>query len=302
MMEERAKEMVLGVFVADALALGVHWIYDTGAIKKTFGRVDDFIKPAADGYHATKEKGEFTHYGDQAFVLLQSVAAKKAFDLQDFSSRWRSLFKGYGGYVDQATRTTLSHYEAGKAAEEAGSPSDDLAGASRIAPAVYCYRHDLDKLVKASRSQTKMTHNNEFIIDSAEYFARLVWLILGGTKPVEAMRKVARDHFAESPLSDWVSSGIESRDEESVQAIADFGQSCHVHQAFPGVVHLISKCENDLEEALVQAVMAGGDSAARGMLVGMILGAHLGLGSLPEKWLSQLKKREQIMDLLDGMP
>lgn len=65
------------------------------------------------------------------------------------------------------------------------------------------------------------------------------------------------------------------------------------------MVHLIAKYENDLEEALIQTVMAGGDNAARGMLVGMVLGAHLGPESLPEKWVSELAKRREIETLLE---
>jgi len=54
-----------------------------------------------------------------------------------------------------------------------------------------------------------------------------------------------------------------------------------------------------LKEALVQSVMAGGDSAARCMTAGMVLGAHLGWEALPEEWVSGLRKRERIMELLD---
>ena len=68
------------------------------------------------------------------------------------------------------------------------------------------------------------------------------------------------------------------------------------------MVHLIAKYENNLEEALVQSVMAGGDSAARGMLVGMVLGAHLGQSSIPQKWLSELARRKGIDALLDQIP
>jgi ADP-ribosylglycohydrolase len=75
-----------------------------------------------------------------------------------------------------------------------------------------------------------------------------------------------------------------------------------VEDAFAGVVHLIAKYENDLEEALVQAVMAGGDSAGRGMVVGMVLGAHLGEEALPGHWVSDLQRRGEILDLLDKLP
>jgi ADP-ribosylglycohydrolase len=164
---------------------------------------------------------------------------------------------------------------------------------------VFCYKDDLDTLVEAARDQTRMTHNNPNVIDGAEFFARVSWLALHGTPPILAIEEISNERFDKSPLWQWVKDGIESKTAESVSAISRFGQSCHVDEAFVGVVHLIAKYENDLEEALVQAVMAGGDSAGRGLVVGMVLGAHLGEQALPEQWISGLQRRGEILDLLD---
>lgn len=298
-MNGKARTMVLSSFVADSLALGVHWIYDVHRIEKEFGRVDNPLKPGSHSYHSTKDKGDFTHYGDQAFVLLESVAANGKFDPEDFSTRWRKLFEDYHGYYDQATKGTLQNLSLGKSFQQAGSPSNELAGASRIAPLVFCYRDDLDNLIEASRTQTRMTHNNALVIAGAEFFARVCWNVLKGASPISAIKDVTREGFKKTPLSEWVRQGVESRTQESVPTILRYGQTCHVNEAFVGVVHLIAKYEEDLKEALVQSVMAGGDSAGRGMFVGMVLGAHLGSESLPAAWLSALKKGETISNLLD---
>ncbi len=301
-MEEDAKAMVLGSFLADSLSLGVHWIYDVNRIKKEFGRVENLLKPLLDSYHPTKDRGEFTHYGDQAMVLLESVSAKGRFDPEDFFSRWRALFKDYHGYLDQATKATLQNFASGKSIQDAGSPSSDLAGAARIAPLAFLLRHNQDALVKAATAQTHMTHNNPLVIASAEFFARVCWNALRGTPPTAAISSVAAEHFKASPLSEWVKKGIDSRDKDSVSAIATFGQSCRVDHAFPSTVHLISKYENDFKEALIQCVISGGDSAARGMIVGMVLGAHLGEKHLPQEWVLSLKRGKDIVRLLDMIP
>jgi len=54
-MNNNAKAMVLASFAADALALGVHWIYNTNVIDKKWGRVDKYIKPERPTYHPTKD-------------------------------------------------------------------------------------------------------------------------------------------------------------------------------------------------------------------------------------------------------
>jgi hypothetical protein len=45
MTENRIKAAVIGAFVADALSLGVHWVYNTGVIDKKFGRVEQYHDP-----------------------------------------------------------------------------------------------------------------------------------------------------------------------------------------------------------------------------------------------------------------
>ncbi len=301
-MKENVNALVLGSFLADSLSLGVHWIYDAARIEKDFGRVESFLKPLSNSYHPTKEKGEFTHYGDQAMVLLESLASRGEFDLRDFSSRWQTLFRNYRGYYDQATKATLQNITQGKPLNEIGSSSSDLAGASRIAPLVAPYRDNLEALINAAKAQTRMTHNNPLVIESAEFFARVCWDVLRGQSPVAAMEETAKERFGDHPVSGWVKEGVASRAQKSVKAIAQLGQSCHVDEAFPAVVHLIARYEEDLKEALIQCVMSGGDSAGRGMIVGMVLGAHLGEKSLPHEWLSSLKKKEEILKLLRRIP
>ncbi len=298
-MHDKAEAMVLASFAADSLALGAHWIYDTGEIDRRFGRVEGLLKPLENSYHATKDLGEFTHYGDQMLVLLESIVESSGFDIDDFALRWRELFKTYNGYVDKATRATLANFASGKTPKESGSSSSDLAGAARIAPLVYRYRNDLGELLSSVKTQTAMTHNNPSVIDASDFFARVIWKVLEGETPLSAIRDVREERFSQSLLGQWTAKGVESARGDTRSAILKFGQSCDIEHAFPSVVHLIGKYEGNLSEALVENVMAGGDSAARGMVVGMVLGAHLGFGAIPVEWLSGLKRYQHIVDLME---
>jgi ADP-ribosylglycohydrolase len=298
-MNNNAKAMVLASFVADALSLGVHWIYNTNVIDKKWGRVEEYIKPDRPTYHSTKDLGELTHYGDQTLLLLKSIAENSGFDLNHFSNCWQEFFKSYEGYFDGATKATLENIAAGKNPTDAGSDSDDLAGASRIAPLAFCYRNDLKKFIAAAQAQAALTHNNRMVIETAEFFGRVVWLVLHGETPTSGIKQALEEGFNREPYVKWVTDGLHSVESDTRQAMLDFGQMCEIEAAFPCVVHLIARYEDDLKEGLIENAMAGGDSAGRGLIVGMILGAHLGIDAIPQKWLSELKSYREIVELMD---
>jgi len=298
-MKVKAKGMVMASFVADSLALGAHWVYNTHVIDRKFGRVEHLEKPLGKSYHGTKGAGDFTHYGDQTLVLMESVADCSGFDLTRFSQSWRSFFESYDGYFDNATKDTLENFAEGSGPESSGSASTDLAGVARIAPIVYTYRDNLETMIAASRAQTAMSHNNPLVVESAEFFTRVLWYVLKGRAPTAAMERVCKEELKEDTLGEWLDAGLKSTDVDTRSAIDSFGQACEIDMAFPSTVHLIAKYENDLKVSLIENVMAGGDSASRGMLAGMVLGAHLGYDAIPEKWLSELNKAGRIAGLLD---
>ncbi len=297
-MREKISAMIKANFAADSLALGVHWIYDVSQIKASHGEVNQLLSPALGSYHPTKKRGDFTHYGDQTLVLLKSVAASRGFNLSDFFERWQQLFASYEGYHDMATKTTLKNIQKGKGAEACGSLSEDISAASRIAPLFLFQAHEPETLLQAAHAQTAMTHQGSTTLDAAQFFARLALACLDGEPPAGAANGIAETYFQHSPILMWVKQGWDARKEDSVDAIGRFGRACSTSEAFPGVIQLISKYENHLSRAVVQAVMAGGDNAARAGITAMILAAYQGLDGETEQWFQGIQKRDEIENLL----
>jgi ADP-ribosylglycohydrolase len=189
--------------------------------------------------------------------------------------------------------------QAGKGVAESGSTSDDLAGAARMAPLVSVYGDDLDQLVRAAHAQTVITHADNRVIQSAEFFARTVFAVLGQQPPVAAMEATLKANFSESPIAPLIIMGLNSRNRETIETIVEFGQMCNVEAGLPGAVHLIARHAGDFKTAMVENVMAGGDSSARGMMAGMVLGAAHGLAAIPDAWQSGMNARERIGSLLN---
>ncbi|MDD2462719.1 MAG: ADP-ribosylglycohydrolase family protein [Desulfobulbus sp.] len=293
-----ARAMVLASFAADSLALGAHWIYDTAEIDRKFGRVETLLSPGADSYHKGKQRGAFTHYGDQALVLLESVAAAGKFSVNDFAATWQDLFASYQGYIDKATAATLDNMKQGLPLDQCGSRSSDLGGAARIAPLIYRYQNDRSTLLQAVHDQTRLTHNNPATLVGAEFIAKVVFEVLKGASPDAAMEQALDEGVADIDLDIRIRGALDSVSKESRGVIKQFGQMCGIAAALPGALHLVLRYPNDLKTALIENVMAGGDSAARGLVVGMMLGARLGLETLPENWLDDLLASSRIVDLL----
>jgi ADP-ribosylglycohydrolase len=283
--EQKLKGMLFGSLAADSLSLGSHWVYNVKAIEKRLGRPDRLTDPIVKSFHPNRKKGEFTHYGDQALFLLEWIAKRGDYDDREYFKAWKDFIASYDGYLDHATKDTMEHGTA--------SNMDDIAGASRTAVLALVYPDDREKLVTRAVSHALLTHNDPLVADTARFFSLLLFEEEGTMK--ESVEKVLSFGGWNSDLLEkQVRTGLDSAGEDTTETIEKFGQMCTAKRALSSTIHLLVTYENDVKEALVANTAAGGDSAARGMLVGMILGSRLGFDAVDPEWITDLVYKERI--------
>ena len=276
-MKSKLQAALWGAFYGDAYALGAHWLYDTHQISKSEFDTKRFNDPLSD-YHPGKKAGDFTHYGDQMLWLLETIANDENFSIQSFSTTWRANMSDYSGYVDGASKHTLEALAEGKGSLGCGSSSHDLSVVGRMMPLVYAYHSDMDKMMEYVKLHTVFTHMTKELVESAAYFNELIMAVSMGADLKRSIEEIALAYS--ETLQTWVATGVAKAESESIEAIKTLGQSCSVEGAFAAVIYLLARF-TDFQEAMEANVLAGGDSAARGMLVGAVLGAVGGMDALP---------------------
>lgn len=294
-----ARDFILPSFFGDALALGPHWIYDAAAIAARYpGGIRDYDDPRS-SYHPGKAAGDFTHLGDQALALLQSLAGHGG-SLAAWPADWQAWAERIrgdkGSYFDGATRGTLENLAAGR---RQPSDSSDLAGAARIAP-LFAVHDELAPLVAAARAQAALTHGDPRVVDAAEFFARAAFAVGEGAEFEEAFEEAAFFPYAALPAAEWRMAAVHVAVEIGRQA-PSLGLGCDIVGAFPITLALALRHEDDPVEALSANAMLGGDSAARGLLLGLLMGARHGVAAFPAAWEEGLKARETIQQALERL-
>ena len=295
------KNILITSLVADALSLGSHWIYSQREIADKFGDITGYSDPAT-SYHPGKQAGDFTHYGDQTMLLLRSLALHGRFDPASFANEWRAFWENpeTQSYRDGATKATLANLRNGLSPSQAASPSNDIAGAARIAPLFLLKWKSDDDLIAAARAQTSFTHGDPAVVEAAEFFARVTLAVQQGIAIPDALRAVVPHTAWNAIPGDWFEAALASSASAATDSSATkaHGLTCHVPDAFPAICHLLMRHPNDGVAALTANVAAGGDSAARGMIMGMIHGAKPDAQPLPEHWLTDLRAYSEIQQLI----
>ncbi len=288
------RSLILPAFFGDALALGPHWIYDADEIARLYPNgVSSYDVPRS-SYHPGKQAGDFTHYGDQTLVLLESITKRGKLDPAGWKEDWMVFWDSNpNSYRDGATRRTLENFSAGL-----GIPSDshDLGGASRIAALFALDFEDDDAALLAAADQTQLTHGDPLVTGAAEFFMIATRRVQEGLYFPEAFQEAAELSSASPDLA----LAFEASDWET-DRLKELGLGCSVEGAALITIALALKFERSPTEALMENARLGGDSAARGILLGLLLGARHGISVFPEDWVSGLRAAAPIEALLVQM-
>ncbi len=287
--------IIYGSFIGDAIALGPHWIYNTEEIKTHFHPITGFSTPSHTPYHQGKEAGDFTHYGDQSLLLLKSLSTNQDFNVDEFKHDWLHFMTHENLYLDHASKTSIQLLS--DANTFTGSESDELGGFARSAPLFALQQSGHEAFIK----QTALTHNNPLLFKISDYFIDVIYDVATGIDIKEALKAQleGRDPFIIASYENAL-----AQSGTIVEAVGTIGQSCSSNFGLPSVVSILLKSDTkdcDFKEILINNVYAGGDSASRGMILGMILGAKVGYQNIPQDLLRGLNKEHEIHDYLVGL-
>ncbi|CAB1340867.1 unnamed protein product [Coregonus sp. 'balchen'] len=92
---ERAIGAIIGAAVADAAAQPMHWIYNPERLKEVLSDLEpcpEFRPQSANPFYR-RETGEQSCYGDQAYVLLESLSQCGDVNVEDLTKR---IYKFFG--------------------------------------------------------------------------------------------------------------------------------------------------------------------------------------------------------------
>uniref|UniRef100_A0AAV2L8T7 Uncharacterized protein n=1 Tax=Knipowitschia caucasica TaxID=637954 RepID=A0AAV2L8T7_KNICA len=195
---ERAVGAIIGAAVADAAAQPMHWIYNPDKLKEVLSELEpspEFRPESANPFYR-RTTGEQTCYGDQAYVLLQSLSHCGDVDVADLTKRYYEFF-GPGTVYDLplndpyrpkegpkvilpingpwrngSLKAFMRNVDAGK--DETGSETDcQMDGVTKLAPIVALFagrREMLDKVETAVR----VTQNNDTCVAVTLAAARIL--------------------------------------------------------------------------------------------------------------------------------
>ena len=177
---------VYGALVADAASMGLHWLYDQTRIRELSGDDPAFTTTTAPDYqgvpayyaHTHKTTGDFSQYGEQAIVMLQSLAQTDGhYRKSHYEQTFRAVF-GYGGtyvgYIDRPTRDTLDAIT--RAEQQAianarslphpGTPADQQAMINKVLANLQ--QHQGGELDRALEEAVRITHNDDAMVQYAQ--------------------------------------------------------------------------------------------------------------------------------------
>ncbi len=316
-MNSRQKDSALGVLVADAAALGLHWLYDLERMHEVVATSDPcFLTPNPDHYegqvgyfaHAGKQAGEQSHYGESYLLNLDHLIKQGAFETRVFQQDFISVFGAGGtfnGYIDKPTRTTLENLKlvdfnaTDDVDDDEPSGADDHQVPALTPVSALCASYSADALSDAVIEKAiRSTNNNDFAVSSGLYFSKVLQAVLNGNSITDSFTNAAA--HAPDEIKDKMSEALSMQTVELDSAAGILGQTCDLKDTMPLTAYILSH-SSSFKQATEMNVLAGGDSCGRAMMLGALAGAFYGIGTedgIPYNWLFLLKRQQEIAALI----
>ncbi len=250
-----------------------------------------------------------SHHIYNAYRLWLKTQGYEAESLWENNS---SLFKDERIHRLRAPgNTCLSALDSGKMGtlEYPLNQSKGCGGVMRTAPLGFMNTPSWDSC-KAGAEAAVITHGHPLGFIPAGMLSDIIHRLLyteytSLRSVIEDSLKYTREMFCRYRYTEGFRSLIEraialsESDMDTVSAIGSLGEGWVGDEALAIAVYCCLKYNDNIAECLRAAVNHSGDSDSTGSIAGNIIGAHLGMKSIPESFLKDLELRDVIEDKAD---
>ena len=320
--QTKIRGALTGLYIGDALAMPVHWYYNRHALYRDYGYVTDYIAPRnphpdsilwRSSYRAPNPRGEILHdqarfWGQKGIhyhqflkagentlnlqicrLLIGSINLTGRYDRDDFVQKYISFMTEPGNhndtYIEECHRHFFFNYAKDRPIDKCAVEEKHIGGLIGIVPIACFYAGHQRTAREAALTHLALTHPGKKMETAALLVMDILLDILSGVPLETAISKrfEAQTHpLLGFPLMKW----LNEPDEMIIGS--RFSTACYVEDSVPAVLYLALKYHSDPQKALIVNTNLGGDNAARGAVLGALLGAAHGEDGFPLRWIEGL--------------
>lgn len=320
---DRVAGALLGMFIGDALAMPVHWYYNTRALRDDYGEVTDYMSPrnphpesilwrssyspplgTADilheqaqywgkrdiHYHQFLVAGENTLNIKLARELLVLLQDSGRYSAKSWLNRFIDYLTTAGShkdtYIEEYVRHFFGNHGRGKKPSQCGRMDEKhIGGFSLMLPLTIAFSKTPAYASEVSLQNLSLTHGGSAMREWGTLISITLLNLLQGASLCQAIAAGNRE-------------SSQDIDVQFLQTLTDFPDStvvgkhfssaCYVDQSVPATLFLALKYRDAPEDGLIANTMCGGDNAGRGAVLGALLGALNGQQGWPKRWIEGL--------------
>ncbi len=292
----RYQGSLIGLAVGDALG-----------VPAEFKKVGEFPPITDFSYceHFDLPPGCWSDDTAMALCLGLSLVEKEGFDAVDQIEKYKKWF--LEGYCTSTGRTigvgqtimrALLNYQPGGDPYAAVNTrhSEGNGSLMRIAPIALFYRSQPSLASEYSSKSSYITHSASVCAETCKYFTGLMIGVLNGA----SKEAILQGWYIPTP--EYME--LEATDEE-IKRVA-LGSYKEAHPPYISASgHVVKSMEaalwafyttDSFQEGVLKVVNLGDDADTVGAIYGQIAGAYYGLEAIPEKWVAEVAKREDLLN------
>lgn len=301
------KSALFGVAVGDALGVPVEFLS-----RQTIRR-----NPVADmiGY-GTHNLPAGTWSDDSSLTFCLAEALTQELDLHiiaqnfikwNYENYWTS--KGIVFDVGTTTRQAIARLAKGKQPELAGGSDETSNGNGslmRILPLLfYLADKPIDRRYNITRQVSSITHRHIRSVIACFYYLEFAKQLLEGKNKFEIYRNLQTEitnhliTLSINPGEIAVFDRLLKSDIDKIPEEEIFSSGYVLHTLEASIWCLLTT--NSYEESVLKAVNLGQDTDTTGAVTGGLAGLLYGFDSIPEKWLQQIARYDDIADVAERL-